>query len=99
MKSSLQNSEELFQQSRNYFSENVVPCRYSYSQWLCFTATEVTNRDVKNLLIKLLGENICFMYPTDRSKLQIFFSWPDTTQNLEEKMRSNNPVTVCTKLL
>ena len=48
-------------------------------QWLCFTATEVTNRDVKNLLIKLLGENICFMYPTDRSKLQIFFSWPNTT--------------------
>ena len=42
-------------------------------QWLCFTATEATNRDVKNLLIKLLGEDVWFMYPKDRSKSQISF--------------------------
>ena len=68
-------------------------------QWLCFTATEATNRDVKNLLIKLLGEDVCFMYPKDRSKSEMFFSRSVTTEDLVEKLRSNDLVTVCAKLL
>ena len=50
-----------------------------------FTATEATNRDVKNLLIKLFGEDVCIIYPKDRSKSEMFFSRSVTTEDLWEK--------------
>ena len=50
-----------------------------------FTATEATNRDVKNLLIKLFGEDVCIIYPKDRSKSQMFFSRSVTTEDVWEK--------------
>lgn len=71
----------------------------AYSGSNGFTATEATNRGVKNLLIKLFGEDVCIMYPKDRSKSQLFFSRSVTTEDLWEKRRSNDPVTVCAKLL
>ena len=55
--------------------------------------------DVQNLLIKLLGENVCFMYPKDKSKSQLFFSRWVTAEDLVEKLRSNDSVTACAKLL
>lgn len=64
-----------------------------------FTATEATNRDVLNLLIKLLGEDVSFMFPKDRSKSQMFFTSSVSTKDLVEKLRFNDPVTVCAKLL
>ena len=76
-----------------------VSFKVTLFQWLCFTATEVTNRDVKNLLIKLLGEDVYFMHSKDKSKSQMFFSRSDTTEDLVEKLRSNDAVTVCAKLL
>ena len=68
-------------------------------QWLCFTAIEATNRDVKNLLINLLGKNVSFMYPKDRSVSLMLLSRSVTTEDLVEKLYSNDPVTICVKLL
>ena len=34
---------------------------------------KIQNRQVKNLLIDYYGENICFTYPRDRKKSQMFF--------------------------
>ena len=39
------------------------------------------------------------MYPKDRSKSQIIFSRSVTTEDLVERLCSNDPVTVCAKLL
>ena len=39
------------------------------------------------------------MHSKDKSKSQMFFSRSDTTEDLVEKLRSNDAVTVCAKLL
>ena len=46
-----------------------------------------------------MQEDVCFMYPKDRSKSQMFFSRTVTTEDLVEKLRSEDPVTACAKLL
>lgn len=61
--------------------------------------TEITNRKVKNLLIRHFREEVCFMYPKDKAKSQLFFSNSLQTDDLVENLRTEDPVITCAKLL
>ena len=48
----------------------------------------IENRKVKELLIEKYGENICFAYPRDRSKSQMFYSKIIPSESIVETIRS-----------
>ena len=62
----------------------------------------INNRQVKSLLIDHYGENICFTYPIDRKKSQLFFSTAlrqvDVVESLRNKT-STSDIISCTKTL
>ena len=62
----------------------------------------INNRQVKSLLINHYGENICFTYPIDRKKSQMFFSTAlrqvDVVESLRNKT-STSDIISCTKTL
>ena len=52
----------------------ILNSRDSLNPKLCILSfTEALNRDFKILLIKYLWQDVCFMYPDGRIKLQMFF--------------------------
>ena len=51
------------------------------------------------LLIKCFGETICFTYPKDKSKSQMFFSSDITIADVVKTIRKNNPTKQCSLLL
>ena len=57
------------------------------------------NRKVKRLLIQHFGEEICFLYPKDRTKSQIVFSNKLQTTDLIENLRATDPIITAAKLL
>ena len=57
------------------------------------------NRKVKSLLIQHFGEEICFLYPKDRTKSQMIFSNKLQTTDLIENLRATDPVITAAKLL
>ena len=46
----------------------------------------VSNRQLKTMLINLLGDEICFSYPKDRQKSQMFFSAKIQTTDIAETL-------------
>ena len=62
----------------------------------------INNRQVKSLLIDHYGENICFTYPKDRKKSQMFFSTAlrqvDVVESLRNKT-STSDIISCAKTL
>ena len=66
---------------------------------LLFADTNITNRALKNILIDHFGEEICFTYPKDRKKPQLFYSSRIQSGTVIETIRSNEPIEVCAKTL
>ena len=59
----------------------------------------LSNRQVKRMLINHFGDTICFTYPKEVRKSQMFFSSKICSVDTVETLRSNDPVKVCaTKL-
>ena len=52
----------------------------------------VSNRKVKQMLIAHFGEDICFTYPKEKRKSQLFFSTKIASAHLVETLRLNDPV-------
>ena len=71
---------------------NAALVTFFYSQW--------NHKHVccRNLLFKLLRDNICFMYSKDRNKSQLLCSRSVIKEDLDEKPHSNDLVNVCAKL-
>ena len=60
------------------------------------------NRQNKNLLINYFGEGICFTYPNDRKKSQMFFSTNVRAGEIAESLRSKTDediIIACAKTL
>ena len=57
------------------------------------------NKKVKRLLIQHFGEEICFLYPKDRTKSQMVFSNKLQTTGLIENLRATDPIITAAKLL
>ena len=59
----------------------------------------VNNRKVKQMLIAHVGEEICFTYPRNKSKPQMFYSINICPADLVETLRQTNPRKVCAEKL
>ena len=60
------------------------------------------NRQIKNLVINYFGEGICFTYPNDRKKLQMFFSMNVRVGEIAESLGSktdDDVIIACAKIL
>ena len=60
---------------------------------------QLTNRKLKKLLISHFGENICFTYPNDKTKSQMFFSANICPVEVVETVRSTNLIKLCAEKL
>ena len=52
-------------------------------------------RRLKNMLIDHYGDTICFSYPRDRTKSQMFYSTNITREEVAERLRSTDTIKVC----
>ena len=59
----------------------------------------IENRKVKELLIEKYGEDICFTYPRDRTKSQMFYSRLIPSESFVETIRSKNIYKECANAL
>ena len=59
----------------------------------------ITNRKLKQLLINHLGEEICFTYPKDKTKSQMFFSSKLAIASLAENIRTCDSIKLCAEQL
>ena len=59
----------------------------------------VNNRKVKQMLIAHFGEEICFTYPRDKSKPQMFYSTNICPADLVETLRHTDPIKICAEKL
>ena len=55
----------------------------------------ISNRKVKQMLIKHFGEEICITYPKEKNKSQMFFSTKICPATLIETLRVSDPVKIC----
>ena len=59
----------------------------------------IENREVKELLIEKNGGNVCFTYPRDRVKSEIFYSRLIPSETIVETIRSKNIYKECANTL
>ena len=59
----------------------------------------VSNHKVKQMVIAHFGEDICFTYPKEKRKSQLFFSTKIASADLVETLRLNDPVKICAEKL
>ena len=59
----------------------------------------VNNRKVKQMLIVHFREEICFTYPIDKSKLQMFYSTNICPTDLVETLHQTDPIKICAEKL
>ena len=59
---------------------------------------QIANKKLKKMLINHFGEEICFTYPRDRQKSQMFFSSKIISTDVVEMLRSTD-VKVCAEKL
>ena len=60
---------------------------------------QVSNRQLKKMLISEFGQDICFSYPRDKQKSQMFFSSNVSSKDLVETLRSTDVIKACTDKL
>ena len=60
---------------------------------------KLNNKQAKQLLIEFYGEDICFTYPKDKSKPQMFFSSSIRQADIVETLRDKNPIVECAQKL
>ena len=60
---------------------------------------KLNNKQVKQLLIEFYGEEICFTYPKDKSKPQMFFSSSIRQTDIVETLRVKNSIAECAQKL
>ena len=60
---------------------------------------KLNNKQVKQLLIEFYGEDICFTYPKDKRKPQMFFSSPIRQADIVETLSDKNPIVECAQKL
>ena len=63
--------------------------RFSYLAHL------LTNRKLKSMLIDYYGDEICFTYPKDAKKSQMFFSTRVKSEDIAETLRRNDFIQKC----
>ena len=96
-------------------NSKVIWCHYfgnkSYWKWVSISEIRdrvnallcsdflIENRKVKELLIEEYGEDICFTYPRDRTKSQMFYSRLIPSGSFVETIRSKNIYKECTNVL
>ena len=61
--------------------------------------SKLSNKQVKRLLIEFYGEDICFTYPKDQSKPQMFFSSSIRQADIVETLRVKNSIVECAQKL
>ena len=59
----------------------------------------LNNKQVKQLLIEFYGEEICFTYPKDKSKPQMFFSSSIRQADIVETLHFKNSIAECAQKL
>ena len=67
--------------------------RFSYLAHL------LTNRKLKSMLIDYYGDEICFTYPKDAKKSQMFFSTRVKSEDIAETLRRNDFIQKCGEYL
>ena len=75
----------------------VLYCRDAINNNLAIN--KLNNQQANQLLIRLYGEDICFGYPKDKSKPQMFFSCTICRADIVETIRFKNPITECAQNL
>ena len=60
---------------------------------------KLNNKQVKQLLIEFYGEEICFTYSKDKSKLQMFFSLSIRQADIVETLLVKNSIAECAQKL
>ena len=60
---------------------------------------QVSNRQLKKMLISEIGQDICFSYPRDKQKSQMFSSSNVSSKDLVETLRSTDVIKACTDKL
>ena len=63
------------------------------------SGTSITNRRLKSMLIDHFGDRICFTYPKDRRKLQMFFSPDIKSADVSETLRTTDAIKICAENL
>ena len=56
---------------------------------------QVSNRQLKKMLISEFGQDICFSYPRDKQKSQMLFSSNVSSKDLIETLRSTDVIKAC----
>ena len=56
---------------------------------------QVSNQQLKKMLISEFGQDICFSYPRDKQKSQMFFSSNVSPKDLVETLRSTDIIKAC----
>lgn len=64
-----------------------------------FSEIELSNQNLKKRLIETFGDEICFSYPKDKRKSQVFFSRHVQTTELVETIRSQDVIKDCARIL
>ena len=64
-----------------------------------FSEIELSNKNLKKRLIETFGDEICFSYPKDKRKSQVFFSRHVQTTELVETIRSQDVIKDCARIL
>ena len=64
-----------------------------------YLAHLLTNRKLKSMLIDYYGDEICFTYPKDAKKSQMFFSTRVKSEDIAETLRRNDFIQKCGEYL
>ena len=64
-----------------------------------YLAYLLTNRKLKSMLIDYYGDEICFTYPKDLKKSQMFFSTRVKSEDIAETLRRNDFIHKCCEYL
>ena len=64
-----------------------------------YLAHLLTNRKLKSMLIDYYGDEICFTYPKDVKKSQMFFSTRVKSEDIAETLRRNDFIHKCGEYL
>ena len=71
---------------------------FTYEQ-IFYLAHLLTNRKLKSMLIDYYGDEICFTYPKDAKKSQMFFSTRVKSEDIAETQRRNDFIQKCGEYL
>ena len=74
-----------------------VKCNVTF--YFLYLEYTISNKRLKEMIINEFGDSVCFSYPRDRKKSQIFFSSSIHSEDLAETIRNTDAIKQCASKL